>query len=108
MSLEGGDEDEMPEGYGEFGHDVTNPIPTEGIPGSLSYLARLRAPDGAKVLYERKGSYSAEEVSPNPIDGYAISHPNGTALGMLYFSPYQKRNSVLVPKGFTLSEEKGK
>ena len=36
----------VPDAYGEFGHDATNPIPTKGIPGSIAYLAKLRTEDG--------------------------------------------------------------
>lgn len=100
MCADGADEDKLPGASGEFGHSMSNPIPTKTIFGSTSYLARLRAPDGEKVLYERIGSFSSE-VSPNPIDGYAIKHPNGTDLGTLYLSPYQRRNSNMIPKGFT-------
>lgn len=101
MCEDGCDTDELPNGHGEFGHEPTNPIPTKTVFGSTSYLARLRAPDGAKVLHERKGSLIAE-VSPHPIDEYTISHPNGTVLATLYLSPYQKTNSEKAPTGFTL------
>ena len=101
LAADGCDADELPGASGEFGLSLSNPIPTKTILGSTSYLARLRTPDGEKVLYERIGSFSSE-VSPNPIDGYAIKHPNGTDLGTLYLSPYQKRNSKKVPRGFTI------
>ena len=96
--------DELPNGYGEFGHAPSNPIPTKTIYGSTTYLARLRASDAAKVLYQRRGSMTAE-VSPSPIDEYDISHPDGRRLGTLYFSPYQLRNSHRAPRGFQLVEQ---
>lgn len=101
MCEDGCDADEFPNGRGEFGHVVTNPIPTKTVFGSTSYLARLRAPDGAKVVYERLGS-TASEVTQNPVDIYRVSHPNGTELATLYISPYQKRISAKAPRGFTL------
>lgn len=104
MCEDGCDSDELPNGYGEFGLERTNPIPTKTIFGSTCYLARLRAPDGAKVIYEREGSFTSENI-PHPIDGYVITHPTGTPLGMLYLSPYHKKNSEKAPKGFTLLED---
>lgn len=101
MCEDGCETDEIPEGYGEFGHELTNPIPTMTIFGSTSYLARLVSSDGAKVVYERQASFSTP-VSSNPVDGYTISPPNGRQLGTLYISPYHKRNSEKAPKGFTL------
>ncbi len=101
MCTDGCETDEIPGGYGEFGHDITNPIPTLTVFGSTSYLARLVSPDGAKIVYEREGS-SNSPVSSHPIDGYTISHPSGRQLGTLYFSPYHKRNSEKAPEGFKL------
>ena len=95
--------DELPNGQSEFGHTPTNPIPTHTVAGSTSYLARLRAPDGAKVVYERRGSLSSE-TTPQPIDAYDISHPDGTHLATIYISPYQLRNSAKAPRGLTLIE----
>ncbi len=101
MCEDGCETDEIPGGYGEFGYDPTNPIPTKTVFGSTSYLARLRAPDAAKVVYERQGSFSSP-VHSDPIDGYTISHPDGRQLAVLYLSPYHKRNSEKAPRGFTL------
>ena len=83
--------DELPGSSGDFGYDITNPIPTKTVFGSTSYLAKLRLPDGTKVLYERQGSVSSP-VSPDPVDAYNIMHPDGRQLAVLYVSPYQKRN----------------
>lgn len=101
MCEDGCETDEIPGGHGEFGHAVTNPIPTKTVFGSTSYLARLQSSDGAKVVYEREGSLSSP-VSPSPIDAYAISHQDGRRLATLYLSPYHKRNSERAPKGFSL------
>ena len=104
MSLLGEDgceTDEIPGGHGEFGHSVTNPIPTKTVFGSTSYLASLRAPDGEKVVYDREGSL-ASPVSTHPVDAYVISHPDGRRLATLYLSPYHKRNSAKAPNGFSL------
>jgi hypothetical protein len=49
----GTDQDVIPNGYGEFGHDVTNPIPVNTVAGSLVYLSRLRTMSGEKIKYDR-------------------------------------------------------
>jgi hypothetical protein len=103
MCADGCDSDEIPGGYGEFGFAATNPIPTNTIMGSTSYLARLRSPDGAKVIYKRRGSLSSP-VSQKPIDAYEIVHPDGRLLATIYLSPYHKKNSDKPPRGFTLLE----
>lgn len=101
MCDDGCETDEIPGGYGEFGHEVTNPIPTKTVFGSTSYLARLRTLNGAKVLYERRCSTSSP-VSNHPVDEYGILHPDGHQLAILYLSPYHKRNSEKAPRGFRL------
>jgi len=98
---EGGtDQDVIAEGFGEFGYDVTNPIPVNTIFGNTAYLGRLRTFDGAKVSYERKGSTGANNIE-NPIDIYDI-FDGEDFITTLYISPYHKRNSDLAPKGFKL------
>jgi hypothetical protein len=93
--------DEIPNTHGEFGYTETNPIPTNTIFGSISYLGRLQTTDGQKVVYEREGSLTSPAIE-HPIDAYFISHPDGTRLATLYFSPYHKRNSEKAPRGFIL------
>lgn len=80
MCADGVDADEMPNGSGEFGMDPSNPVPCKTVFGSTAYLGRLRTLDGVKVVYDRIGSFGST-VSPHPIDGYSISHPNGEPLG---------------------------
>jgi hypothetical protein len=98
---EGVDADELPNGRGDFGWVPTNPIPCNTVFGSTVYLSRLRTPDGAKVVYRRVGSFTSD-VSPRPIDGYDLSHPEGHKLATVFISPYQKRNSNKSPRGFEL------
>ncbi len=101
ISADGCETDERPEAYGAFGHDVTNPIPTKTLLGSTSYLERLRAPDGSKVGYERVGSFSSP-VSSHPVDGYEISHPDGTKLAVIYLAPYSRLTLEKAPEGLDL------
>jgi hypothetical protein len=103
MCADGVDADQMPNGTGEDGLTATNPIPCRTIFGSAAYLGRLRAADGAKVVYERIGS-TQPSVPPHPIDIYRLQHPNGRNLATLHVSPYQKRASAKAPRGFMLAE----
>jgi len=100
---DGVDADELPNGIGKFGMVASNPIPCKTVFGSTSYLGRLRASDGTKVLYQRTGSV-ASDVSPHPVDVYEITHHNGQKLSTLYISPYQKRVSDKAPYGFRLAQ----
>jgi hypothetical protein len=97
---DGTDLDTIPDGYGEFGLDVTNPIPVNTLLGNIAYLGRLRTLAGEKVQYERVGSTSTPNIE-SPIDMYEIS-VNGKQLTTLYLSPYNKKNSERTPKGFKL------
>jgi hypothetical protein len=96
----GTDQDIIPGGYGEFGYDVTNPIPVNTIFGNTSYLGRLRTLDDMKITYERIGSFSSP-VSANPIDGYVI-YATGEKIAKLYIDPYNKKNSKKAPRNFKL------
>ena len=42
MSKTGTTENMIPGGFGDFGFETTNPIPTDGVLGSISYLENLR------------------------------------------------------------------
>jgi len=103
LAEDGCDTDEIPGAEGEFGYDLSNPIPTHTTFGSTSYLGRLRTPTGEKVLYERIGSFGSP-VSEMPVDGYELTDPGGKELGVIYLSPYQKRNSQKVPSGLDLEQ----
>ena len=99
---DGVDADELPNGHGEFGLSLSNPIPCQSILGGRLYLDRLRTSDGTKVIYQRIGSFFSE-VTPHPIDGYVLSHSNGVTLATIYISAYQKRNSSKSPINFYLA-----
>ena len=96
------DQDMIPEGTGEFGYDVTNPIPVNTIIGNDVYLSRLRTHEGVKVGYVRQGSTRAPNMK-NPVDVYDILDGE-KKIATLYISPYHKKNSALAPKGFTLAQ----
>ena len=90
--------DEMPNGIGEFGLEATNPIPVNTIHGSKIYLDGLRAPDGTKVISQRQGSLSVDNIE-KLIDMYYITHENGDDIATIYISSYQAKNSKKAPKG---------
>jgi hypothetical protein len=98
MNEDGTNEDEIPEGYGEFGYELTNPIPVNTAFGSASYLTKLKTLSNQKVSYERLGSFDSP-VSEHPVDGYIISS-GGKELATLYFSCYHKKNSENAPQNF--------
>jgi hypothetical protein len=102
LNEDGTDQDIIPEGSGEFGYDITNPIPVNTIFGNTSYLGRLRTMDGIKVRYERRGSGHAKNIK-NPIDIYDI-YNGEEKIATLYISPYNKKNSKAVPRGFKLAD----
>ncbi len=63
MTAGGCDTDEIPGATGEFGLAPTNPIPTNTIFGSGSYLRRLQTAEGHPVQNERLGSTSTDGMT---------------------------------------------
>ena len=98
----GTDEDEMEDGYGEFGHEITNPIPTASIIQSSFYLDRLRTIDDLEVTYEREGSKQVDNINA-PVDIYRI-YVNEKQIATLHICPYNKRTSTQAPNGFKLED----
>ncbi|MDN5211238.1 hypothetical protein QQ020_04225 [Fulvivirgaceae bacterium BMA12] len=101
LNEEGTEHDIMPDGYGEFGLDITNPIPVNTVMGSIAYLGRIRTMDGIKVQYERVGSSSAPNID-QIIDEYEI-FVKGQKVANLFICPYNKKNSERPPMGFKIS-----
>lgn len=103
LASEGCDTDEIPGATGEFGWACSNPVPTHTMFGSVSYLARLRTPDGGRVEKERIGSFSSP-ATRMPVDGYALRDAAGKDVGVVFLSPYHQRNSERAPSGLVLSK----
>ncbi len=91
--------DEFPSGFGDFGTDVSNPIPCKGMLGPHKYLTRLTFTDGTELSFERQGSTGADNIEADIIDRYAIMK-NGQHHATLYLCPYQKRTSRKTPAGY--------
>ncbi len=97
----GYDLDETPGGFGEFGWVVTNPIPVQGVISNEVYLKKLVTIDGSEIHWEREGSTKTDNIE-NAIDIYKIFDSGGSLITKLFISPYQKRISNKIPKGFML------
>lgn len=98
-------ENEIPNGYGEFGLIETNPVPARGIPASKTYLSQLRTLKGDEIRWERLGSTSVPNID-TIIDIYRITTKDGIDMGCIYINPYQHQTSTKTPKGFIMSQEK--
>jgi len=102
LNEDGTDQDTIPGGFGEYGYDVTNPIPVNTIFGNTAYLARLITLNDIKVKYERVGSTGSINIE-HPVDIYNIFEDD-KKIATLYISPYHKKNSDLAPKGFKIAQ----
>jgi hypothetical protein len=101
-SEKGTDQDEMPEGYGEFGLEVTNPIPMSSIPATYFYLRKLRTQNGNAITYKRIGSMRASNIE-SLIDSYTI-YENNVKIAILYICPYNRKDSTKTPKKFIFAK----
>ena len=101
LNTSGTDLDEMPEGYGEFGLTVTNPIPVCTVLGNIVYLSKLKTANGEKITYERRGSTGSQNIKAM-IDVYEVFCLN-RQIATLYICPYNKKNSNRAPSGFIIS-----
>jgi hypothetical protein len=99
--------DIISQGYGEFGLEKSNPIPTFGIPSKTYYLERLRTSDDKIVRYRRTGSIKVENIY-NPVDEYELFNTNGETIAFLYFSAYHFETSKKVPYGFHFAGKSNK
>jgi hypothetical protein len=120
-------ENEIPEGFGEFGLDKTNPIPIYGMDNIDNYMSQLRyetiSKDGSSIFlpvqYQRTienenselgsempkneglvGSTFASNIGNN-IDVYNVYTFEGTKkLAKLFIHCYHWKTSTKVPNGF--------
>lgn len=101
LNTSGTELDEMPEGYGEFGLTVTNPIPVCTVLGNLVYLSKLRTENGESITYKRRGSTGTQNIKAI-IDVYEV-FCSDKQISTLYICPYNKKNSNRAPKGFIIT-----
>jgi len=97
---------EIPQGYGEFGLDPTNPIPTFGVPSNEAYLKSLRTTNGDVLNFRRLQSITVQNIN-KPVDEYEILDYAGQTIAHLYLSPYHWVTSRKTPKGFLMNGRSG-
>lgn len=105
MCSKGTTEDSMPEGYGEFGLDITNPVPIHGVQDNENYLRKLRLANGSGIKWSRIGSCKAPNIE-QIIDNYIIHDLSGNKICNLYLCPYNRKTSNKTPKGFIFEGQK--
>ena len=93
--------DEIQQGTGEFGLEITNPVPVKSILGNEIYLERLRTTDGDSITWKRDGSREINLIWGN-IDVYNIFDSHGDIISTIYISPYHRKISDKAPKGFKI------
>ncbi|HTA30183.1 MAG TPA: hypothetical protein VK731_06845 [Candidatus Cybelea sp.] len=91
--------DVMPNGQGEFGLDITNPVPADGVPLSQLYLRFLLTPENERPQSKRVGSWETPQFA-GPTDGYDLFNSKGTFLTRIYVNAYAGGTSEKAPKGF--------
>jgi hypothetical protein len=93
--------DEIPQGYGKFGLEKTNPIPVYGVPSNETYLTSLRTKNGERLRWRRVGSIEISNIV-KPIDEYEIFNAEGNTIAFIYLSPYHWKTSKKAPEGFKI------
>jgi hypothetical protein len=91
--------DEIPNGKGEFGLEVTNPVPADGVPLSELYFRFLLTPVNERPQFKRVGSWETPQFG-GPTDGYDLFDSKGTFLARIYVNAYAGGTSEKAPKGF--------
>lgn len=85
---------------GDFGRDISNPIPVNGTLGEITYLSSLLVEStGEKVFFHRLGSCA------NNIDIFELISISGNFYDVLYLDMYHTHKSKIVPKGY-ISQQK--
>lgn len=82
-----------PDGTGPFGYVVTNPIPTNGPIGELSYLSSLETLNGERIIFHRLGAI-------NTIDAFEAVTFSGSEWFIFFVDYYHPKKSKLSPEGF--------
>ncbi|TRZ51092.1 hypothetical protein D4S03_05665 [bacterium] len=86
--------DQIPNGIGEFGRSINNPIPVNGPIGEVVYLSRLATEDTSKlIIFHRLGSVEN-------IDVYETVSIDGLKWDILFLDFYYKSKSSICPTGY--------
>ncbi len=95
---QGGAVDTIPGAKGDFGHEITNPIPVNGTLGELTYLSRLLTSSGEKIFFHRLGSIDT-------IDIFETVSQSGDDWDVLFVDLYHTRKTRLAPKNYKFQKD---
>lgn len=98
LTKDGTTKNVIPGSYGEFGTEITNPVPIYTHIELGDYLNNLLSINGESITHKRIGSNVVSNIQ-NPIDIYDI-YINDVFYKKLYLCPYHKKTSKKIPKGF--------
>jgi len=101
MKMMGEPCDRLQGAQGDFGRCSTNPVPVNGPPGEIKYLARLRCSCGCGLMFHRLGSLQVAGINGN-VDVYECVCLEGKHWDVLYLHPYHPRRSIITPEGYVL------
>lgn len=91
--------DVLPQASGDFGHDLTNPIPVNGAIGEFSYLSRLRMrTTGGRVFFHKRRSIGT-------IDEFELTNVSGAFADRLYVDPCHPQATAYYPDNYYLERE---
>ena len=99
LMKQGGAVDVIPGATGDFGHDITNPIPVNGTSGELTYLSRLLTSSGEKIFFHRLGSIDI-------IDVFETVSQSGDEWDILFVDFYHTRKTRQTPKNYKFQKDK--
>jgi hypothetical protein len=92
-------------GYGEYGLEITNPIPAK-IEKGRAFSNSLKTSAGKNIKLQHVERWMTP-VSELPVDEYLIFDLEGNELVTLYFSHFQGYTSKNAPKGFMFNHASG-
>lgn len=90
--------DRLENAIGDFGRDVRNPIPVNGVLGELICVSHLMTGSGSRLVGHRIGSAAK-------IDIYEVAALDGTAWDILFFDLYHPRRSRAAPTGLQIKPD---
>lgn len=90
--------DRLENAVGNFGRDVRNPIPVNGVLGELIYISHLVTSGGSRLVGHRIGTAAK-------VDIYEVAALDGTAWDLLFFDLYHPRRSRAAPAGLEIQPD---
>lgn len=99
--------DKKPNGVGPFGFVETNPVPVNGPIGEVSYLSRLEAGPGRRLLFHRLGSIEMTDFfnADTYVDVFEAVTFDGGMWCILYLDMYHSKRSRLAPEGLRFTQD---